>query len=221
MGKMSKLLVVLASVGVLGVVWLAGCGNNTDETTATTSAQASQAAQTASTLSRGDNVAGRRRTDQGLGARTSTSDNHPERKSSFTVVMSQDGNTITGPITISGGCISEGTISGTLSGQTIEFGVIEAAGVEFHRDRVRRLDERDIQDRPTVRPRQRHRHLAGNPLATLGFCNSRSSAAPDCPLSSVMRRLVGLAWLPVGSRDRRATPGPGAAAGQPRTDATA
>jgi hypothetical protein len=46
-----------------------------------------------------------------------------------------------------------------------------------------------------------------------------SAIGAYCPLWRVPRRLVGLAWLLVGSRDRRATL-LGFVAGQPRSDAT-
>lgn len=124
----SKRLVVLASVVVLAAAPLAGCGDNDGETT--TTATTANTATTAPTTSQSGQP-----TDEqisGIWRGTSASDDQPERTiSTFTVDFSQDGNTLNGPITMINGCISEGTVSGTLSGQTIEFGLIENTGIEF------------------------------------------------------------------------------------------
>jgi hypothetical protein len=128
---MIKRLVVLATAVVLGVVPLVACGgSNTTAPTPTTSAT-SQSTQTTPSPTAAATSQTTEGQISGTWNGTSASDNHPERNSSFTVVFSQDGNTISGPITISGGCISEGTVNGTLSGQTIEFGVIESTGIDF------------------------------------------------------------------------------------------
>lgn len=105
---------ILVGALVLGVGFLTGCGSS--DTTG-------QATATAAPITEGE--------ISGTWHGSSASDKHAERMSTFTVVFSQDGNRISGPITIEGGCISEGSITGTFSGRRIEFGVIENSGVEF------------------------------------------------------------------------------------------
>jgi len=47
-------------------------------------------------------------------------------KGGFNVVFAVDGSTVTGTITIASGCIRDGTISGTITGPSLDFGKVES-----------------------------------------------------------------------------------------------
>jgi hypothetical protein len=51
----------------------------------------------------------------------------PNTSGTFEVTFSQSGNDISGTITTSSACASEGTIDGTLTGNTISFGVVKSS----------------------------------------------------------------------------------------------
>jgi hypothetical protein len=56
---------------------------------------------------------------------TYTSTKFDGTQGTFTVTFTQDGNTISGDITVDSPCVGHGTIDGTSSGDTITFGVVK------------------------------------------------------------------------------------------------
>lgn len=118
----------LAVAAVLGSVLLAACGGSSS-TTSTKRATTTSATPSAQTTQPAPSATGA--AISGTWRGTATSQAHPGRTSSFTVVFSQRGSTVSGPVTLTGGCISQGSVTGTLVGQTIQFGVVERAGIEF------------------------------------------------------------------------------------------
>ena len=63
----------------------------------------------------------------GTWAATSISELVAGFQAHFTVVFAVDGSTVTGTITIASGCIRDGTISGTITGPSLDFGKVAAA----------------------------------------------------------------------------------------------
>lgn len=111
-------------ISVVALLVLAACGGGS-ETDAAKTASTSGASTSQTTASTATPAAGQL---EGTWTGTYTSKKFSSTSGGFTVVFTQSGTELSGTITLEAGCVTSGTLSGTVTGDTIDFGAVKGQG---------------------------------------------------------------------------------------------
>jgi len=113
-----------AVISIVTLAALTACSGGSSPTNAK-STQTSPSASVSPTETASTSAAGQL---AGAWVGSYTSNQNGSVKGGFTLIFTERGSKLSGTITLDAGCFTNGTVSGTVTGNSIDFGAVKAAG---------------------------------------------------------------------------------------------